>query len=192
MPKIILVIGTPGAGKTSIMEGITHGEHSKIYKIVNMGTEMLKEIKNKQMKRDRIRKELSASEILRIRSKVLNGINKMHGNIVIDTHASVKTGNKIIPGFSFAELASLNKVIGIIYVDAEAKDISARRLKDKSREREMESIAEIKMHQSINLSFAVAYLASLNVPMYIVKNQQEMLSKAITDTSNILKSTFGE
>ncbi len=191
MPKIVLVIGTPGAGKTTIMNGVTESKSIKSYKVVNMGTEMLKRI-NKHMERDSIRSKLSSAEIMKIRAGVLESINRMKGNIAIDTHASVKTANKIIPGFSFAELAKLDKVVSILYIDAPAREIYARRLNDNSRKRERESLSEIRLHQEINFSFAIAYSAALNVPMYILENRQDMVSKAIKEASDILKASFGE
>jgi len=164
--KSFIIAGTPGAGKTTLLSKVK----LKNAKLVNMGSEMLKYTGLSD--RDKLR-YLSFDEQKELREKAIRGLIRKGGNIIIDTHLSVEQNGRFLPGFSINELNELNTK-AFIYIDASAKEIIARRKKDKSRKRENESEEEINMHRSLNISFMASAASELNIPILIFRNSEGM------------------
>ncbi|MGC8479683.1 MAG: AAA family ATPase [Candidatus Micrarchaeia archaeon] len=184
MAKVIIT-GTPGCGKSTIISKLQNE-----YKIFNIGTEMMKYIKDKSINRDELRSKLEYSEVLKSREKVFNELASIKTNTIIDTHTSVKVGKRYIPGFSKVDLSMLKDVRSIIYLDALAVDILLRRVGDKTRKREDETAEEIEEHRTVNLGLASYYAVNLGVPLYIIRNRQDRLEEARTDVKNALEESF--
>ena len=183
MAKIIIT-GTPGSGKTTILKSLSE------FKIINMGTEMMKYAAEKVANRDSIRKQLSYSEINEIRHRIFEGFNSTTYDFLLETHTSVKAGSKYIPGFSEDELRMLKEVKAIIYIDATAGEILLRRQSDSSRERENETEEDINEQRSINIALASYFSACLNVPLYMVRNRQNRVSEASNEIRNAINEAF--
>ncbi len=167
----VIITGTPGSGKTSLLSMLSN------IKVVSLGTEMLESTIGK-MDRDRLRSELTNVQIKEIRRKALLEIDKIPGDIIIDTHTSIKSGNKYIAGFSEEDMPLLHDVMAIIYIDALASDILLRRAQDKTRKREVEAAEEIDEQKSVNISLATTFAQQLGVPLYIIINRQNRLEDA--------------
>ena len=183
----ILVTGTPGSGKSTVLEGV------KIIKIISFADEMLKiSSANGVIDRDRLR-YMTYEEIALIRKSVIeNTINRMDEDLLIDTHLTVKKKTRYVPGFSRSDLDMMKDLKGIIYIDAHANDIMFRRLTDKTRSREDEPEEEIHEQRRINISIASYYAAHLNLPLYIVKNRQNQVEIAIKDLEDAIKEITGK
>jgi adenylate kinase len=188
MNKIAIVTGTPGAGKSTIVEKIAKEGN---YNVVSIGTEMLKIAENRGLTNDRdnIRK-LKSSDINEMRLKVFDTINRMEGNIIIDSHASVKNGNRYIPGFSFQELDALESLTAFVYIDSTAHEILLRRAIDNSRNRDIETMDEIDQQREINLGLISSYASHKNVPIYIIRNEQNKLEGSIESARNTFNNIF--
>ncbi len=188
MNKIAIVTGTPGAGKSTIVEKIAKEGN---YNVVSIGTEMLKIAENRGLTNDRdnIRK-LKSSDINEMRLKVFDTINRMEGNIIIDSHASVKNGNRYIPGFSFQELDALESLTAFVYIDSTAHEILLRRAIDNSRNRDIETMDEIDQQREINLGLISSYASHKNVPIYIIRNEQNKLEGSIESARNTFSNIF--
>ena len=191
MGKIILFVGTPGAGKSTILEGVE--DCSKL----NIGTEMFelarRQYKGKIATRDDMRRKLSPLQIRQLRNETFEKISKMasKANVVIDTHASIRSGNTFVPGFTLSEFDKLKgKVCAIIYVDASPQEILKRRQSDRSRSRDEESELDVQEQKQINLSYTCAYSTYLGVPLYLVKNQDGKLKETLKQTSGIVREHF--
>jgi len=182
--KIILTC-SPGSGKTTLIAKLHH------VKVVNVGSEMLKHVKQ-QENRDKMRSTLSSDETKQIRKKVIHSINDIKDDIILDTHPAIKRGNRYIVGFSSTDLDLLKDIKAIIYLDAAAVDILLRRIGDKTREREDETAEEIDEHRDVNISLATYYAAHLGVPLYIIKNRQSMLETAVKDMESAIKEAFSK
>jgi len=185
--RIFLVLGTPGAGKTTVLKGIGGIE------VFNIGTEMLNahSRKLKVTNRDLLKRKVISNYIdtVQIRHGILNGLIKKNGVITIDTHASVKSGNGYIPGMSLDDLKALRGSIrAIIYIDADTKDIMNRRKSDKTRNREGDTAEDLNQHREINIAFTTSYSLHLETPIYIVKNKGNALKKTQAEVSRIIKS----
>ncbi len=193
MNKIVIVTGTPGAGKTSIVNGAMMNGKELSYKTVSMGTEMNEiAVKNGYVKnRDEMRK-LHPKVIEKLRAQALKKINKMKGNLIIDTHATVKSGNRYVPGFSSREINILEGLKAFIYVDSEATDIIIRRARDLNRKRDVDNIEELKQQRELNLSLITSYSIQNDVPLpiFIIENKENKLDHAIEQAEEILADIF--
>lgn len=175
--RIILVFGSPGAGKTTVVTKSIG--NNAAYRIINIGT-LMKDIAMKKSyvkDRDDVR-YLPIKTAIAIRKIAIRQIEKMSGNIVIDTHASVERGNRYFPGMPLDAISKLDRVAGIIYVDARTDDIIKRRKGDKNRKREIESARTIDMQRSINIAMMSTISAHLNISIYIIENDEGMLQSA--------------
>ncbi len=193
MNKIVIVTGTPGAGKTSIVNGAMMNGKKLSYKTVSMGTEMNEiAVKKGYVKnRDEMRK-LHPKVIEKLRAQALKKINKMKGNLIIDTHATVKSGNRYVPGFSSREINILEGLKAFIYVDSEATDIIIRRARDLNRKRDVDNIEELKQQRELNLSLITSYSIQNDVPLpiFIIENKENKLDYAIKQAEDILADIF--
>lgn len=187
MGRIIIFVGTPGAGKSSILKGVTHNG----YKLLNIGTEMFNVAKKDYAVQDRddIRK-LSADNIKKIRNTVFDNIRKEPSDIIIDTHASIRSGTRFVPGFTIDEINSLNDVRTIVYVDSTSHDIIARRGADLFRRRDVEDETDLEEQREVNLSLISTASVIIGMPIYIIKNQQGKEDEAIAQANAIVKEIF--
>lgn len=181
MAKVILT-GTPGCGKTTLISRLKH------IRVYNMGTEMMKYTTHK-VERDKIR-ALSPQELKDLRKKVFAEINSIKEDLIIDTHTSVKSGNRYVAGLSADDLHVLKDVKAIIYLDAPAVDILLRRVKDHTRKREDESADDIDEQRDVNISFATYYSQELGAPLYIIKNRNNMLDQARTEVEQAIHDSL--
>ncbi len=190
MPKKILMTGTPGAGKSTVLA--LYNKRNKSIGIINLGTAMLKvaqEEKKGIKDRDRLR-YMHDNDIIEIREKALSKIMKEGRNSIIDTHSSVKQGRRYVPGFSMKELGKM-EVDAIIYIDASSDEIIRRRMADSSRKREVEGPSEIDEQRSINLAIISTIALHLNIPMYILYNRDGTSKEVSEEVTAISKEIFG-
>ncbi len=195
MNKIVIVTGTPGAGKTSIVDGVIKEGGRIKYKTVSMGTEMNNlAVKKRLVKnRDEIRK-LHPKTIEKLRGEALVKISKMNGNLILDTHATVKSANRYVPGFSSREIGILSGLKAFVYIDSEATDIIIRRARDRNRTRDVDNIEELKQQREINLSLIASYSiqSEVPVPIFIIENRENKLEQAIAQAKDIIQKIFNE
>lgn len=178
----IIITGTPGCGKTTIISKL------KNIRVFNMGTEMLKHT-NKKIGRDNIR-ALKKDEIVEMRKTVFDDINDIKGHVIIDTHTSVRRGNRYIAGLSKEDLAMLKDVRAIIYLDASAVEILLRRIRDTTRKREDETADEIDEQRDVNISLATYYAQELGAALYIIQNKRNMVEEATKEVQQAIREAL--
>lgn len=188
--QVVIVVGTPGSGKSSIMEALAG---SKKYKLFNLGTLMSDiGIKMGYIKhRDELRYTTN-KVTTELRKKAAEYIAEQSGNIVIDTHVTVYQNGRIMAGLARAFLAQLKTTVGFVYVSADTDAIMRRRKKDETRIREQEDRRTIEMQKSVNIAVLSFYSADLNVPLYILENEDGKLKEAQTLFLKHIKDAFGE
>jgi adenylate kinase len=156
---VSIIGGIPGVGKTTVLEltGI---------KVVNFGTVMLE--LSGLADRDMIR-GLSIEKQRELQSSAAKKISAMR-DVVVDTHYTIKTQNGYLPGIP-PWVAELLEMEHIIVIEADEMSIFERRVKDKSRSREV-SLEEISEHQIINRNFAITLAQMKGALLSIVKNEE--------------------
>jgi adenylate kinase len=178
-------MGTPGAGKSSVIDEFMRRHPDA--KVVNFGTIMndiaLKDygIKN----RDDMRK-LNREKFRELQSKAANALLRQGQDIIVDTHASIRTADGYYPGFPYYILAKI-KVDAFVYIHASMETILARRMRDKSRRRDLETPEQIKFHEEINLSLVCTYAAQANAPVKFIINEDGKLEEAIREFEESVK-----
>jgi adenylate kinase len=177
----MVVSGVPGVGKTSVMEGVAE---KKNLAIVNYGTVMFQVAKSLDLveHRDDIRK-LSVEKQRDIQETAAQKIFEM-GDVIVDTHCTIKTPGGYYPGLPEWVLKKL-KPDRIVLVEATASEIATRRGKDKSRTRDKEGEKEIEEHQAINRYVAMAYATFTGASVKIVYNHDNGLEEAVREVLGI-------
>jgi len=190
MTKLILVTGTAGAGKSTILSEVSKKHASKL-RVINLGTEMLEIAKQKFniTDRDKIRL-IDDKTTIAIRNDIMQKIINTKQDAIIDTHASIKQGRRYRPGFSIDELKKI-RISAIIYIDATSEEVLERSLSDRSRSRAYERLAEIDEWRSVNISIISTFAVYLNIPIYIIYNKEGRQEEAAGEVSSIIKEIIG-
>lgn len=190
MTKLILVTGTAGAGKTSILTRLSELNGNSI-RVLNMGTEMMDMTREKYniTDRDQLRR-MDDKTVISIRNAIMQKIIESKEDTIIDTHASVKQGRRYRPGFSIDELQRI-RISAIIYIDTSSEEVLARSRIDPSRKRAYENSAEIDEWRSVNISIISTFAVYLNIPIYIIYNQEGKQDEAAAELDRITKEIIG-
>lgn len=185
--------GIPGSGKTTVLDKALELLKARevSYKHVVYGTVMfdIAEKKGFVSERDAMRRlpPETQREIQRKAAKVIGKMGR-RGNIIVDTHCTVKTPKGFLPGLPKEVLEDINPS-QIIIIETDPAEILARRSGDASRQRDDESEADLRMHQRMNRAFAAAYSLQVNAPLKIVENRQGKLSEAAKKLAEVLDWT---
>ncbi len=188
MPDIVIVAGTPGAGKTTIVDAVAKGK----YKSINIGDLMTEiAIRKKYCKtRDEVR-YLSNEETVELRNHAIKHIAKMKGELIIDTHATVQQHWRFVPGIPISDLKLLRNVRGIIYIDVDIDTLIKRRKHDNwERTREDEDRSLIATQRTVNISVLAFTAAYLNIPLYIIDNKEGQFAESRKLFAAHLKDVF--
>jgi len=158
--KIVLV-AVPGGGKTTIMNMVKSLVPD--IKIVNFGDVMLEIAKERHgiTDRDAMRKVLSINEYRQIQLDAARKIGEIKGDVIIDTHVTIKMKGGYYPGLPF-DVVRLMKPDMITLLEFDPHDIIERRMKDitstlqKRTGRDIETPEDIELQQEMNRYFAAA------------------------------------
>lgn len=171
----IIVTGIPGVGKTTVMETAAK---SRSLPIVVFGTEMFKVAAEKGLvaHRDEMRKLPPATQ--KVVQRAAAAVIASMGDVIVDTHCSIKTPSGYLPGLPAWVLEALQPST-IVLVEAGDAEIAARRAKDATRKRDEDSVEAIAQHQDINRRFAAAYATLTGATVHTVYNHDGQLEAAI-------------
>jgi len=182
---MIIVMGMPGAGKTTILKSLKTD-----YQIVNYGDLML-EIEKKEFgikDRDDMRK-LPIEKQKRAQKLAAEALSKMPSKTILDTHCSIATPSGYFPGLPF-ELLKMLKVEALVLVTANVEEIVTRRKKDLTRQRDvhLESIElHVGLHDQMNKAYLAAYSAFTGSPALLLHNKEGHLEESVAQLQSILK-----
>ncbi len=151
----IVVVALPGSGKTTIMNFVK--QRLPDVKVVNYGDVMFEIAKQRfgVQHRDEMRKRIPVEEYRKIQEEAAEYIASLPGDVLIDTHASIKIGGGYYPGLPDRIISKLKPDV-ILLLEYDPKDILERRKKDPERFRDVESEEEVEMQQQANRLFAFA------------------------------------
>lgn len=186
----ILVISVPGGGKSTVLEYV-----KKILpkaKVVTAG-DLFLEIASKKYgikDRDELRKKLTLEQQREIQEKVARKIAKMKDKILlINTHVTIKTPYGYFHALS-EKTMKIMKPDMIVLLEFDPKDILKRRMKDKSRKRDIESLEEIEEHQTVNRNVAFDVASAFECPVKIINlrfKEKKPFEHAIKGAKEIVK-----
>ncbi len=180
---MIIVMGLPGAGKSTVMKGV-----SADVKMLNYGTLMFEIAKEKFgiSNRDEIRK-LPVGQQKEVQAAVAEKLASESGKVVLDTHCSIKTPKGYLPGLPFELLSKLN-VEALVLITAKPEEVFARRGNDSSRERSDDvTLEDVQEHDNMNRALLAAYAAHRGCPAKIIYNAQGKVEEASAQLQSILE-----
>ena len=189
MGKRIVITGVPGVGKTTVVNGALEklkGEGIE-YRSLNFGTFMFEVATAEGIVRDRDgMRKLDKDQQKRLQKMAAQGIARIEGNVIIDTHCTVKTPKGFLAGLPEWVLCELMPDM-VILVETDEDQILGRRLSDTTRTRDMEGSREIALHQEFNRAMAAAYAMVSGCTVAIVRNQDHLLDQAVAQMAAALR-----
>ncbi len=190
MTKLILVTGTPGAGKSTILDDL--GRRKPI-NLVNLGNIMLDIAKEKHGIKDREDLgRMTEEQIKQNREDAFTEIINNKKDTIIDTHLTIKYGRRYVPGVTIEELQKI-RIKAIVYIDATAKEIWNRRHNDASkagRRNVSDTEAEIDEQKAVNLAILSSCAIYLSIPIYIIYNSDGKMADAESELEKIVREHF--
>lgn len=186
----ILVVAVPGGGKSTVLEYVK--KMIPKAKIVTAG-DLFLEIASKKYgikDRDELRKKLTLEQQREIQEKVAKKIAKMKDKILfVNTHVTIKTPYGYFHALSERTM-KIMKPDMIILLEFDPKDVLKRRMKDKSRKRDVESLEEIEEHQMVNRTVALDVASQFECPVKIIDlrfKEKMPFEQAIRGAKEIIK-----
>lgn len=186
--KVVILTGTPGVGKSTVLQRALE-DIDEEFRLVNFGDMMLEVALERGVVGDR-------DEMRRLPPKVQKDIQRMAArkiagaaktqNIVVDTHATIKTPKGYLPGLPIWVLEELVPDI-ILVVEAGPEEISARRFKDETRQRDSEDAREIQEHQLLNKAAAISYSMITGATVSVIVNPDDGLDEAAEQLASVLR-----
>ena len=192
MGRVIVVTGIPGTGKTTVCNEALKlaGQTEKNIQVVNYGSIMveLSHKRGKSLHRDELRRsrltfqrDLQA-EAAKIISKKTD---EVEGDLVVDTHMSIKTANGYWAGLPFHVLQLLNPTMFIL-VEAEPHEILSRRFKDETRRRDRVLEDETREELLFSRLMAAACAVLTGASVKTVKNPAGKQAEAAEEVLELL------
>lgn len=174
---MIIVMGLPGAGKTTVLKGVKSD-----YRILNYG-DLMFEIEQEKYgikDRDEMRK-LPVEKQKEVQKLVAERLSRETGKVILDTHCSVNTPGGYYPGLPFDFLKGL-KVDALVLITADPKEVEQRRAQDPSRKRDVDDIG---LHDLLNKAFLAGYSAFTGAPAVVITNRQGKLEESVAALQKI-------
>nr|MDO8081947.1 adenylate kinase [Candidatus Freyarchaeota archaeon] len=191
--RIFVVTGIPGVGKTTVLDAsLEAAKTSGMGEVVltNYGTVMFEEAKSKGLveSRDQMR-SLPADtqrEIQRLAAKKIANTAK-NKIVIVDTHMLIKTPEGFLPGIPIWVTEALRPDT-IILVEASPEEIAGRRSKDAARNRDVESVEDIKLHQELCRAAALTSAEIAGATVKIIMNHDGKAEEAAAETVKLFKA----
>ena len=183
--KLVVLTGIPGSGSTTLLNKALEEVD---YLHLNYGDIMTEiAIKNELVShRDELRK-LPAETQKDIQAKAAAEIKARSesDNVIVDTHCTINTPAGFLPGLPIWVLEQLQPD-QLILVEANRDEIIYRRLNDDTRERDLQKVKEIDLHQQMNRATSMAYATLTGATVRIVENHDNHLDSNIKKLIDIL------
>ena len=187
--KKVIITGVPGVGKTTVVnEALKKLKQDGIeYQSINFGTFMYDVAKADGTVNDRDQmRTLDRTVQKRLQQRAAQEIAKIPGNVLIDTHASVKTPKGYLAGLPEWVLHEIMPGL-IVLVETDDDQILMRRISDETRSRDKEGSKAIAEHQQFNRAIAASYSMLTGCTIKMITNADFLLDRAADDLAAVLR-----
>jgi len=191
--KVFVLTGLPGSGKTTVLNAALETLKSLGFGevvLVNYGTVMFEEAKSSGLVENRDQMRSLPTEIQRkIQRSAAEKIANMARDkiVIVDTHMLIRTPEGFLPGLPMWVVEALCPNM-IILVEAFPEEIAGRRSKDTTRNRDVESVEDINLHQQMCRSAALACAEIAGSTVKIIMNHDGKAEEAAAETVKLFKS----
>lgn len=182
----VVVVGIPGVGKTTVVEGLVSSFEGA--KLANFGSVMLESALALKMvrHRDEIRK-LPVAKQKRLQKLAAGRIARMRQSlVVVDTHLFIRTHEGYWPGLPLGVVAAM-KPTHLILVEATPEEVATRRAADGSRYRDSVTVESLSEELTLARVFLTATSSLTGAPMKIVSNPQGKQDEVIAGLVDMLE-----
>jgi adenylate kinase len=185
----VIITGVPGVGKTTVITSAMEklAALGVTYKPINFGSFMFEVAQKEGVVRDRDEmRKLDRETQKRLQQLAATAIANIPGDVIIDTHSSVKTPRGYLAGLPEWVLRALMPDM-IILVETDNDQILMRRLSDETRVRDREGSRDINEHQQFNRSIAASYAMLTGCTVKIITNADHLLEVAVAQMVEALR-----
>ena len=177
----VVVVGIPGVGKTTVVEGVVSRFVGA--KLVNFGTLMFEAAQSLKWVKDRDEmRKMPVERQKRLQKLAALRIAKMKEKaIIVDTHLFIRTEEGFWPGLPF-EVVRAMQPTHLVLVVATPEEIAKRRSADPTRARDAVTVEGLREELEVARSFLIVSSTLTGAPMLIVRNEQgkaEQVSKSL-------------
>jgi len=178
--KKIIMVGIPGVGKTTLLSKIVEyvKGHQKSISVISVGTLMFELAKENGLKdRDDLRKLpiSKQQELQKIAAKKI--ASHTEDVVIIDTHAFISSPEGYYPGLPEYVLKII-KPSNFISVSAKPEEIYSRRMTDATRNRDKNTLANVKKELDIQSGMISACAVLTGSPLKMVLNREGKVDEA--------------
>ena len=190
MTKLILVTGTAGAGKTSILTRLSELNGNSI-RVLNMGTEMMDMTREKYniTDRDQLRR-MDDKTVISIRNAIMQKISRIQGGHH-NRHPRLGEAGKEVQAGLFHRRVQKDKDRDNLHRYFLRGGTCQEPDRSVARKRAYENSAEIDEWRSVNISIISTFAVYLNIPIYIIYNQEGKQDEAAAELDRITKEIIG-
>lgn len=189
MSEVNIVIGLSGVGKGTVLEEAMLLS-DRDYEIINYGDRMVETAKDEGLvdSRDEM-KQLESQTYKRIQREAAESIveDAEQKDVIVDTHASIKSPYGYIPGLPKWTLENLEPS-KIIMIDATSQEIWERVQGDEDRDREHESVEDIEEYRQVAREMAATGSVLTGAYLKVIENRDGRAEKAAEELVRTLRN----
>ncbi len=189
--RTVVVTGIPGTGKSTVCDLFQRFSKDKgvSVTVINYGTvtQDLLNAEGQRFHRDEMRKSTMESQRLfqrKTAEEISKKKKKIEGLVVIDTHMAIKTPQGYMPGLPQHVLSILQPELFVL-IEADQREISARRSKDTTRKRDESSKETVQEELQVSRLMAGACTVLTGAPVKIVINANGRQEEAARELMKI-------
>ncbi len=184
-----VVFGVPGVGKTSVVKevvsrlNLTHIHWGDLSKEVALKQGLINEVD--ELRKLDLKQQLQIKEL--VVQEILNVAKQTDGELIIETHAAIKTPQGFLPGLEMKTIKSLDPDVFIV-VEADPELVFQRRLLDKERSRNDDvTIKEVRESLRVTRQMAMTYAVLSSGTVLFVENKENELEFAVDKITKLIK-----
>jgi adenylate kinase len=183
---VYIVTGAHGVGKSTVIKGFLKNHPE--FKRVTFGDVMFEFAKAENIvdNKDDMRNKIDPQKYRQIQKKAAEKIGGMEGNIVLDTHCSIKMKRGYYPGLP-KHVIKVLAPRAIVLIEARPEEIKKRRETDPTRHRsDFGEVEGTVVHQNMNRAYAAAYSMLSGAFIKIIVNEEGNAEEASKKLEEVL------